>query len=113
MNVWYLPEIVDWLDSQDFDFVRLNVLYTPPSLSIYHTTAVAREKLLERFESTRWPQRYWLQVEPVIQAVRDAKVRDGRSFCETIRKIDLRRNENFQECFPEMADLMGYTLDKQ
>lgn len=110
MNVFYLPEFLDWLGDHAFDFLRLNVLQTPTDLGISCITENFQKHTLERLQSRTWPEFVKDQIDSICLELQNATLSDGQAFCRKIRDIDLKRNENFADFHREVADLMGYRL---
>lgn len=110
MNVFYLPEFVDWLEDQCFDFVRLNVLYHPRALSISSVTKELQTACVQRLVSRSYPSHIQDQIDSITTTLRCAEVSDGQEFCDYVRVIDQRRKENYAEHHPEVANLMNYQL---
>lgn len=110
LNVFYLPELIDWLDDQCFDFVSLDVMQLPTPLSINRITKNFQAACIQRLCSRDWPLSVKDQIQSIIQNLRKAELSDGREFCDYVRLVDQRRQENFAQHHGEVADLMGYRL---
>ena len=110
MNIFYLPELLDWYCDHHFDFLRLCVLQQPEVLAISRVTEDFRAACIERLSSKVWPFDISSQLDPIIKHLDQAEPSDGVEFCDHMRLIDARRKENFADFHREVADLMGYRL---
>ena len=97
-NIYYLPEVVDWVKSKNLQYY-FNYVDSPTWLNIRNLTSSARELVLKRLKSSEF--------DSVKSMIVEAD-NDGKEFVEEMKKIDLRRNQNFKLTHPEIAKTMGY-----
>lgn len=110
MNVYYLPELIDWLNQHYYDFLRLDVLTKPNALSISNVTPSFQKAVLDRLESTNWPDHVQDQIDSICNSLRQAVLVDGNDFFQLMQAVDRRRQEDFTIAHPEAAALMNYQL---
>jgi len=97
-NVYYLPEVVDWVKSKNLQYY-FNYVYHPDWLNIRNLTASARDLVLDKLNPNDFA--------PIISIIESAN-NNGKQFVEEMKKIDFRRNQDFKETHPEIAKTMGY-----
>lgn len=108
-NILYLPEICNWINSQQFDSIHFSNLYYPSALNIQNLTPEAKKlvvnKLSKYYINNSTLNRF---ISETVQIVKDAKTSNGEEFCKFIKNLDQLRSENFKTTHPEIAQAMGY-----
>ena len=107
-NVYDLPEITAWAEQQDVSFVYLNMLHDPSYMCISNLTPKARQMVLEKLDSASFLPKYHNEIQAIRTFVEQGAGSDGTAFCEYMKRIDQRRDENFAITHKEMAEAMGY-----
>lgn len=108
INVYYIPEICEWVNQQPFDHVHFSTLYYPECLNISQATNVARELILDKLEQYTPTLKLDTFVYNIVNILKHAVLSDGHDFCVYMKQLDQFRNENFAKLYPEMAKAMGY-----
>jgi organic radical activating enzyme len=101
-NVFYLPELLAWLDTKQLDHHYFNILHTPHFLSIFNMTLDAKHLVLSKLKSCN-DQR----LTSIITTIEQAETCDGKEFVKYMQHKDLLRKENFKSSHPEIAQAMG------
>jgi radical SAM protein with 4Fe4S-binding SPASM domain len=107
-NVYYLPELCDWANTQSFNFVHFNMLHDPNVMCINRMTPVAQKLVIDRLTEYPFNVKHRVEIDKIIQFIENGEGSDGRDFCEKIKQTDEYRNENFSVTHPEIAKAMGY-----
>lgn len=110
-NVYYLPEICDWIQSKQFDSVHFSTLYDPPMLNISNVTSDARNLILQKLVSYQQYSKAATTskfITNTINILKSATLSDGKEFCQYMQRLDSIRNENFTDTHTEIAIAMGY-----
>jgi MoaA/NifB/PqqE/SkfB family radical SAM enzyme len=107
-NVYYLPEICDWANTQDFDYIYFNMLHDPWHMNIGRMTPAAQQLVIERLTNHKFHTRYRAEIERIIQFIRNGSGSDGQKFLTTMKLADQYRKQSFAETHPEIAKAMGY-----
>jgi MoaA/NifB/PqqE/SkfB family radical SAM enzyme len=107
-NVYYLPEICDWTDTQTFDHVHFNMLHDPWHMNIGRMTPAAQQLVIERLTNHKFHTRYRAEIERIVQFIRNGQGSDGWDFVNRMRLADQYRKQSFAETHPEIARAMGY-----
>jgi len=109
LNVYYLPEICAWINSENFDSWWLNLLNSPKEFSITNMTPSAKKLVLEKLIAYDFGQ-YQNQVDVFLSIIQNSSTVDGKDFVNAIKPIDLIRNQNFSLDHSDIAHAMGYVL---
>ena len=103
LNVYYLPELFEWIDSIEFDDVHFSILYNPKHLSLTNIPKNVAETVLKKLTTSGFNTRYQRYIEPVIQELKNAKLVTNQPFINYIKKLDKIRNESFEQVLPELS----------
>jgi hypothetical protein len=109
LNVYYLPEICTWINSENFDSWWLNLLDLPKMFSITNMTPNAKKLVLEKLIAYNFGQ-YQNQIDVFLSIIQNSPTVDGKDFINVIKPIDLIRNQNFSLDHSDIAHAMGYVL---
>ena len=107
-NVYYLPEICDWIATQTFDHVYFNMLHDPWHMNINRMTDSAQQLVLDKFASTAILPKYRAEILRVAQFIRNGQGSDGKEFLRKMQTTDQYRKQSFLETHSEIARAMGY-----
>ena len=107
-NVYYLPEICDWIQTQTFDHVYFNMLHDPWDMCINRMTIVAQELVLTRLSTHQFDPKYRAEVLRIAQFIRNGQGSDGVKFLEKMKLADSYRDQSFLITHNEIATAMGY-----
>jgi hypothetical protein len=66
-NVYYLPEICEWISQQTFNHVYFNMLHDPWHMNISRMTPTAQQLVLDKFASTAILPKYRAEILRVSQ----------------------------------------------
>jgi len=107
-NVYYLPEICEWINQQDFTYHFFNMLHEPFELNIGRMTDEAKNLVIEKLNTAEFAPAHRRQVDHIIRFIENGKSTDGTAFCARASRQDQYRNEDFSTLYPEVATAMGY-----
>lgn len=107
-NVYYLPEICEWIAQQTFNHVYFNMLHDPWHMNIGRMTAKAQQLVLEKFASYAILPKYSAEILRVAQFIRNGQGSNGSEFVRKMRQTDVYRNQSFLDTHSEIAKAMGY-----
>jgi MoaA/NifB/PqqE/SkfB family radical SAM enzyme len=108
INVYYLEELCNWLDQQEFDFVHLGLVHFPQYLSVGEMTDSAKQLVTEKLKSGKFSPKNKQEIDKIIDFISKAWSSDGSTFCKKMKELDVIRKENFSVTHPEIAKAMGY-----
>lgn len=107
-NVYYLPELCDWISTQTFDYVYFNMLHDPWHMCITQMTEKAQELVIDRLTSYDFNPKYRAEIMRVVQFIRNGQGSDGLEFLQKMQVTDKYREQSFLETHQEIARAMGY-----
>ena len=109
-NVFYLPELVKWINHKKIDHYYYNFLNGPDYFCINDLTPTAKKLVLGKLESAVLLPADRKKLDYIINRLHRSSTSDGSEFCRYMREKDIIRNENFSISHPEIANAMGYVL---
>jgi MoaA/NifB/PqqE/SkfB family radical SAM enzyme len=107
-NVYYLPEICDWISTQTFDHVYFNMLHDPWHMCISRMTPQAQQLVIDRLTTHEFNSKHRAEILRIIQFIRNGEGSDGKEFLRKMQTTDKYRQQNLRETHKEIAEGMGY-----
>lgn len=107
-NVYYLPELCDWLAAHTFNHVYFNMLHDPWHMCIGKMTPEAQAIVIARLSSHNFTPKYRAEILRIIKFIENGQGSDGKEFLRKMRLTDEYRKQSFLDTHPEIARAMGY-----
>jgi len=107
-NVYYLPELCDWINTQTFDHVYFNMLHDPWHMCVSKMPQKAQELVIDRLTSHNFNSKYKAEILRIVQFIRNGEGSDGTEFLRKMQTTDEYRKQSFLDTHPEIAKAMGY-----
>jgi len=107
-NVYYLPELCDWIQDQVFDHVYFNMLHDPWHMCIGRMTTAAKELVIDRLISHEFSPKHRGEVLRIVQFIKNGGGSDGQEFLAKMQTTDKYREQSFLDTHTEIARAMGY-----
>jgi hypothetical protein len=107
-NVYYLPEICDWMLTQTFDHVYFNMLHDPWHMCISKMTPQAQELVIDRLTKHEFSPRHRAEVLRIVQFIKNGEGSDGKEFLRKMQTTDEYRQQSLRITHKEIAKAMGY-----
>ena len=107
-NVYYLPEICDWVLTQTFDHVYFNMLHDPWYMCISRMTPGAQQLVIDRLSNHNFSSKFKAEVMRIIKFIENGSGSDGSDFLAKMQQTDEYRDQSFLTTHPEIAGAMGY-----
>jgi len=107
-NVYYLPELCDWVNEQAFDFVHFNMLHDPNTMCINRMTPEAQKLVIDRLTTYPFTVKHKVEIDKIIQFIRNGAGSDGQEFLRKMQTTDQYREQSFLATHKEIAKAMGY-----
>ena len=107
-NVYYLPELCDWILTQRFDHVYFNMLHDPWHMCISKMTLKAQELVIDRLTMHEFNPKYRAEVLRIVQFIKNGSGSDGQEFVQKMQITDKYREQSFLDSHEEIARAMGY-----
>lgn len=107
-NVYYLPELCEWINTQTFDHTYFNMLHDPNHMCINNMTPQANELVIRRLSDYVFSPKHKAEIVRIIKFIENGSGSDGQEFLYKMRVTDNYRNESFLTTHKEIAIAMGY-----
>ena len=107
-NVYYLPELCDWISTQTFDHIYFNMLHDPWHMCISKMTPEAQELVIDRLTSHEFSPKHRAEVLRIVQFIKNGAGSDGKEFLQKMQTTDEYREQSLRDTHKEIAEAMGY-----
>ena len=107
-NVYYLPELCEWISIQTFDHVYFNMLHDPWHMCISKMTQQAQELVIDRLTTHKFNPKYRAEILRIVQFITNGEGSDGQEFLRKMQTTDEYRKQSFLDSHREIAEAMGY-----
>ena len=107
-NVYYLPELCEWISTQTFDHIYFNMLHDPWHMCISKMTKSAQELVVERLSTHTFHPKYRAEILRIAQFIRNGEGSNGQEFLQKMQTTDEYREQSFLDTHTEIAKAMGY-----
>jgi len=107
-NVRYLEHVAEWIACQGFDFVYWNMMHDAWYFSIATLPDSAKAKISTYLQSLTLPSSFRREFDRIVDFMNRGASTDGFMLRMKIRDLDRKRNQNFRDVAPEMAELIDY-----
>jgi MoaA/NifB/PqqE/SkfB family radical SAM enzyme len=107
-NVYYLEDLANWIDAQEFNFVYWNMMHEAYYFSINTLPESAKKQITQRLKSAQvngWHQK---EFERIINFMNSGVSLDGQILRMKIADLDRKRQQNLLQIEPEFAKLVEY-----
>ena len=112
-NVLYLVEILDWLQKQFLDSVRINFLHYSPMLSIANLPQTIQDQIINHLITANQTANH-NEISVVIDFMRQGSSRhdilDTQAYMNYVDKL---RSTDLKDSSPELAKILNYQYNKQ
>ena len=107
-NVFYLEELAHWIDQQAFDFVYWNMMHEAYYFSISTLPASAKQAVVEKLQTAQVNETNRREFDLIIDFMNRGASLDGNILRMKVADLDRKRQQNFAQFEPEMAQLIDY-----
>lgn len=107
-NIYYIEELANWIDQQEFDFVYWNIMHDAPYFSITNLPKVAKQSITNRLITANVSAKHKQEFVNIMDFMNNGKENMSKRMLDEIHKVDSRRCENLAQVEPEFATLIGY-----
>jgi len=107
-NVYYLPEICEWVLTQTFDHVYFNMLHEPWYMNIGKMTSAAKQLVINKLNTAKIDPKYRMEIMRIVKFIENGETTDGKEFVARMKLADDYRKQSFLNSHPEVALAMGY-----
>ena len=110
-NIRYIDQLACWLVQQGFDFVYWNMMHDAWYFSIACLPADSKLALTEHLLTAPIPPQYIEEFARIIDFMNNGASTDGFMTRMKIQDLDRKRNTDFAQVCPEMAELIQYDVN--
>jgi MoaA/NifB/PqqE/SkfB family radical SAM enzyme len=107
-NVYYLPELCKWINTQTFDHIYFNMLHDPWHMCISRMTSSAQKLVIDRLASYNFNSKHKMEILRIVKFIENGQGSDGQEFLHKMLQTDKYRNQSFLTTHKEIAKAMGY-----
>lgn len=107
-NVYYLPEISEWILTQEFNNVYFNMLHDPAHMCIAKMTPAAKQLVIDRLTAYEFNPKHKAEILRVIKFIENGPGSDGKVFVGKMTQTDAYRKQSFKDTHYDIAKAMGY-----
>ena len=107
-NVYYLETVAQWIEQQGFDFVYWNMMHEAYYFSISTLPALAKKAVVEKLQTAQVNETNRREFDLIIDFMNRGASLDGNILRMKVADLDRKRQQNFAQFEPEMAQLIDY-----
>jgi len=107
-NVYYLPEMCEWINTQEFDHIYFNMLHDPNHMCISKMTPEAQTLVIDRLTAHNFTSDIKTEIMRIIKFIQNGTGSDGIEFLTKMKQTDEYRSQSFLDTHNEIARAMGY-----
>jgi hypothetical protein len=107
-NVRYLEHVAEWIARQGFDYVYWNMMHDAWYFSIATLPDSAKAEISKYLQGLALPASFRREFDRIVDFMNRGASTDGFMLKMKIRDLDRKRNQNFRDVAPEMAQLIDY-----
>jgi MoaA/NifB/PqqE/SkfB family radical SAM enzyme len=107
-NVFYLEEVANWIEQQEFDFVYWNMMHEAYYFSISTLPESAKTVIANRLNASSVSDRTRKEFDNIINFMNRGASLDGNILRMKIADLDRKRQQTIATVQPEFANLINY-----
>lgn len=108
-NAYYLPELCDWVNTQNFNFVHFNMLHDPNLMCVNRMTTAAQKLVIDRLTEYPFNVKHRVEIDKIIQFIQNGQGSDGTDFVQKMLQTDIYREQSMLTTHREIALAMGFS----
>ncbi len=110
-NVYYLEELANWIDQQDFDFVYWNMMHEAYYFSIASLPDSAKQQVAKKLKEAKVSHTHRVEFDRIIDFMLNGASLDGNILRMKVADLDRKRRQDLATMQPELADIINYTVN--
>jgi MoaA/NifB/PqqE/SkfB family radical SAM enzyme len=107
-NVRYIDRLAHWIASQQFDFVYWNIMHDAWYFSIATLPDEVKQDIDNYLSTAKIPEQFRQDFQGIRDFMNNGASTDGFMLRMKIADLDRKRNQDFAQVSPEMAELIEY-----
>lgn len=109
-NIYYLPEVCEYIDSLNVNFRHFNLLHGPHEFHIAYMNFGAKQACYDRIVKLLKDKPYFEQdIMPVLNFMSNIQLHNDEKFLKRISEVDAIRKQSFAKTFPEIYEYLKQT----
>ena len=100
--------MAQWIEQQGFDFVYWNMMHEAYYFSISTLPALAKKAVVEKLQTAQVNETNRREFDLIIDFMNRGASLDGNILRMKVADLDRKRQQNFAQFEPEMAQLIDY-----
>jgi MoaA/NifB/PqqE/SkfB family radical SAM enzyme len=107
-NVFYLENLANWIDTQQFDFIYWNMLHEAYYLSVGTMPDRAKTEAIGRLERSSVRDFHRREFDRIVDFIKNGNSLDGNILRMKVADLDRKRNTDLRSDHPELAQAIDY-----
>jgi hypothetical protein len=107
-NVYYIAEVANWIEQQDFNFVYWNMMHEAYYFSISTLPNTVKEMISTKLATADVNESTRVEFNNIIKFMNGGASMDGFMLRMKIADLDRKRGQNLADIEPEFAQLIDY-----
>ena len=107
-NVYYLEELANWINTQDFNFIYWNMMHEVYYFSIATLPELAKSSITDRLTNAHVNDSTRKEFDKIVDFMNNGAALDGNMLRMRIADLDRKRKQNLCDIESEFAKLIGY-----
>jgi MoaA/NifB/PqqE/SkfB family radical SAM enzyme len=107
-NVYYIADVAQWIEQQNFDFVYWNMMHEAYYFSIGTLPETAKQAIAEKLSMAPVSDTVKQEFSRIVEFMMNGASLDGDILRMKVADLDRKRNQNLANVEPEMAKLINY-----
>lgn len=107
-NVYYLPELADFVYAQDFNYIYWNMMHEAYYFSISTLPETAKASIAEHLRSANVSEPIRQEFDNIVKFMMNGVGLDGNILRMRVADLDRKRSQNLALVEPEFAQLINY-----
>jgi MoaA/NifB/PqqE/SkfB family radical SAM enzyme len=107
-NVYFLEDVANWAEQQDFDFIYWNMLHDAYYFSIATLTKKAKDGISQQLQKAKVSKQTQEEFIKIQEFMNNGASMDGSLLSIRMQDLDKKRQQNLVILSPEYAELLDY-----
>lgn len=107
-NAWYLEELANWIDTQQFDFVYWNMLHEARHFCITSLPEAAKQEVCQRLAAAQVSAGHRAEFDRICDFIWSNTSLPEHEIRQEISRVDTRRNQQLKQHHSELAKVLNY-----
>ena len=107
-NILETPQISHWIEQQNFDYVHWNLIHDPWYFNTQCLPDNVKSAITQQLQNADIAPRHKNEIMRIVEFMNGGASTDGFMTRMKIADLDRKRNQNFADINPQMAQLLNY-----